>query len=115
MNLNTVNLNTVNLNTVKKHSFVSFRIALLLLLTTVPGIAGVLVFGYYALQDWDQLQKDYSYFVSVIQQSSSMEALFVAEAQQNIHRINLMADGIWTLLSAILAAIGLHGACTSRK
>lgn len=93
---------------------IPFRTILLLLLTTVPGVAGVLVFSYYALEDWKQLQLDYSYFVTVIQQSDSMEALFVAEAQQNIHRINLMADGIWTLLSAILAAIGLHGACVSR-
>ena len=94
---------------------IHLRVVLLLLLTTVPGVAGVLIFGYYALQDWDQLQLDYSYFVSVIHQSETMEALFVAEAQQNIHRINLMADGIWTLLSAILAAIGLHGACVSRN
>ena len=99
---------------------ISGRIVLLLLLTTIPGIAGALVFGYYALQDWDQLQLDYGYFISVIQLADSAsstdyrEALFVAEAQQNIHRINLMADGIWTLLSAILAAIGLHGACVSR-
>jgi hypothetical protein len=26
-----------------------------------------------------------------------------------IHRINVFADGVWTLLSAILAAIGIHG------
>ena len=95
-------------------SALQFRIGVLLLFTTVPGIAGVVIFGYYALQDWEQLQLDYSYFVAVIQQADSMEALFVAEAQQNIHRINLMTDGIWVLLSAILAAIGLHGACVSR-
>ncbi len=102
-----------------KNSASSFRsfisAALLLLLTTVPGVIGVIVFGYYALQDWDQLQKDYDYFTAVIQQSSTLEALFVAEAQQNIHRINLMADGIWALLSAILAAIGLHGVCQPRR
>ena len=92
-----------------------FRVFLLLLLTTVPGVAGVVIFGYHALQDWDQLQLDYDYFVSVIESGESMEALFVAEAQQNIHRINLMADGVWTLLSAILAAIGLHGACAPRR
>lgn len=93
----------------------SISTALLLLLTTVPGTVGVMAFGYYALQDWDQLQKDYDYFVAVIEQTSTLEALFVAEAQQNIHRINLAADGIWTLLSAILAAIGLHGACGPRR
>ena len=83
----------------------------MLVLTVIPGLTGVFVFGYFALQDWGQLQRDYSYFTALVEQSSTLEALFVAEAQQNVHRINLMADGIWTLLSAILAAIGLHGIC----
>lgn len=87
---------------------------ILLMFTTLPGMAGVAVFGFFALQDWDQLQLDYNNFKTLIDQSSNFEALFVAEAQQNIHRINLMADGIWTLLSAILAAIGLHGVTQSR-
>ncbi|MEM8505563.1 MAG: hypothetical protein AAF716_20725 [Cyanobacteria bacterium P01_D01_bin.1] len=84
---------------------------ILLVLVVIPGLTGVFVFGYFALQDWDQLLRDYAYFTALIEQASTLEALFVAEAQQNIHRINLMADGIWTLLSAILAAIGLHGIC----
>lgn len=91
------------------------RTVLLLLFTTLPGIVGVLIFGFYALQDWNQLQQDYQHFGAVIEQSPLMEALFIAEAQQNIHRINLMADGIWTLLIWILAAIGLHGACQPRR
>ncbi len=90
--------------------FSSGRI-ILLVLTVIPGLTGAFVCGYFALQDWEQLQRDYSYFIALVEQSSTLEALFVAEAQQNVHRINLMADGIWTLLSAILAAIGLHGIC----
>jgi len=89
----------------------STKQGLLLLFTTVPGIVGVTIFGYFAFQDWEQMQQDYDYFTALVEQSSSLEALFVAEAQQNIHRINLMTDGIWALLSAILAAIGLHGVC----
>jgi hypothetical protein len=81
----------------------------LLLLTILLGVAGVIIFGYFALIDWKFLQEAYNYFAKVIQAKSSLEVLFVAEAQQNIHRINLFADGVWTLLSAILAAIGLHG------
>lgn len=88
---------------------------ILLLFTTLPGIAGVAIFSFFALQDWGQLRRDYSYFVALIEQSAALEALFVAEAQQNVHRLNLMADGVWTLLSAILAAIGLHGACLPRR
>lgn len=81
----------------------------LLLATIVPGTLGVIVFGYYALVDWDALQAAYVNFSEVVQRSAGMEAIVVAEAQQNIHRINLFADGVWTLLSAILAAIGWLG------
>lgn len=88
--------------------------AILLVFTTLPGIAGVVVFSFFAFQDWSQLQQDYSYFTALIEQSSTLEALFVAEAQQNIHRMNFMMDGVWVLLSAILAAIGLHGTTQSR-
>jgi hypothetical protein len=38
-----------------------------------------------------------------------MPTLFKANAAQMTQRINLFADGTWTLLSGILAAIGLHG------
>jgi hypothetical protein len=88
------------------------RILLLTSLIVFPGLVGVLVFGYYALIDWATLQKAYQYFSEVVKSSPSMEKLFAAAAQQNIHRINLFADGVWALLSAILAAIGLHGICT---
>lgn len=83
----------------------------LLLFTTFPGIIGVIIFGYLVLQNIQQLQQDYDYFIALIEQSSTLEALFVAEAQQNIHRLNLLCNGTWAMLSAILAAIGLHGVC----
>ncbi len=82
---------------------------LLLLLTVLPGFAGVVVFGYYALVDWSALQMAYAHFEQVAGRSSDMRTVFVAEAEQNIHRLNLFADGVWALLSAILGAIGLHG------
>jgi hypothetical protein len=88
---------------------------ILLLFTTLPGMTGVAVFSFFALQDWNQLRHDYSYFIALIERSAALEALFVAEAQQNVHRVNLMADGVWALLSAILVAIGLHGACLPRR
>jgi hypothetical protein len=90
------------------------RHRMLFIFTILPGIAGVMIFGYYALIDWQSLQKAYSYFATVSQNKAALETLFVAEAQQNIHRINLFADGVWTLLSGIIAAIGLHGICTVR-
>ena len=77
----------------------------------VPGLTGVCLFGYYALVDWAALQAAYAHYEQVAGKSQDLRAVFVAEAQQNIHRVNLFADGVWTLLSAILGAIGLHGIC----
>ncbi|HEY3330457.1 MAG TPA: hypothetical protein VGK19_10580 [Capsulimonadaceae bacterium] len=81
----------------------------LVALAVVPGVIGVAVFGYYALVDWQALKVAYQHYSIIEASGGTMRALFAAESRQNIHRINLLADGTWTLLSAILAAIGLHG------
>jgi hypothetical protein len=85
------------------------RLVVLLFLTVVPGVAGVIVFGHSALQDWNQLQIDYQHYQQTFQTSVDLALLLKAESAQNIHRINLFADGVWVLLSAILGAIGIHG------
>ncbi|WP_299414899.1 hypothetical protein [Acaryochloris sp. IP29b_bin.148] len=81
----------------------------LFLIIIIPGIAGVVIFGNSALTDWEQLKIDYRAYKEVLQRTNDLAILFKAEAAQNIQRINLFADGVWTLLSGILAAIGLHG------
>ena len=90
------------------------RKVLLIFLVLIPGGAGACIFGHYALQDWNSLQVAYQEYKRVIDTSTDMPTLFVAQSQQNIQRINLFADGVWTLLSAIFAAIGLHGLCVAR-
>jgi hypothetical protein len=95
--------------------FYQLRYLLLVILLIIPSLGGIAVFGYYALRDWDSLQKAYNHFADLVKAGSNLETLFVAEAQQNIHRINLFADGVWTLLSFIIGAIGLHGVCTIPK
>lgn len=79
------------------------------------GAVGVAVFGYWALVDWSALQTAYAHYAQVAGSSTDLRAVFVAESQQNLHRINRFADGVWTLLSAILAAIGLHGIVGARR
>ncbi|QUY40701.1 MULTISPECIES: hypothetical protein [Acaryochloris] len=81
----------------------------LFLIVIIPGVAGVIVFGNSALTDWEQLRIDYRAYEDVIRSTDDLSMLFKAEAAQNIQRINLFADGVWALLSSILAAIGLHG------
>ncbi|MFE4108713.1 hypothetical protein, partial [Almyronema epifaneia] len=81
-------------------------------MVTSLGMVGVVVFGYYSLIDWAALQIAYAKFSEVAKTSPDLATLFAAESQQNIHRVNLFAEGVWTLQSAIFAAIGLHGICT---
>jgi hypothetical protein len=53
----------------------------IVLFAILPGIIGVAVFGYYALVDWNTLQKAYSVFATAVQNKANLETLFVAEAQ----------------------------------
>ena len=73
------------------------------------GLAGTLFFGKFALVDYHQLRIAYAAFHSAVETGAEMKALIAAGTAQDIHRINLSADGTWVLLSAVLAVIGLHG------
>lgn len=84
----------------------------LAVLLVVPGVLGATVFGFYALIDWAALQQAYQQFEMVQEQSADLSTLFARATQQNIHRINLFAEGVWFLLSTMIAAIGLHGMAT---
>lgn len=46
--------------------------------------------------------------------NGDLRAAFVAEARQNIHRINLFADVVWALLGLILSALGTIGLALPR-
>jgi hypothetical protein len=91
------------------------RTVVLILLLVVPGVIGFLVFGIFAAIDYVALQSAYASFTRVAQNLPSTSALIAAEAVQNIHRINVFAEGVWALLCAIYAAIGLHGLCVNRE
>lgn len=81
----------------------------------LPGVIGMLIFGWYALVDWQTLQLAYAHFERVAGGSHDLAAIAIAEAKQNIHRVNLFADGAWVLLCAILAAIGGHALYVGRR
>jgi hypothetical protein len=77
----------------------------------IPGVAVTAICLYYAFADWAALQGAYRNFMAVAGSGAGMREVFVAEAAQNVHRVNLFADGVWALLGAILAGIGVHGLC----
>jgi hypothetical protein len=81
---------------------------------TVSGLAGVAFFSYFTLQDWAALQKNYAQFAQLTPQSPT-GAILLADARQNMHRINVFADGTWALLCAIIAAISVHGLAVTKK
>ena len=58
---------------------------------------------YGASLDWRELQRAHAFFVS--HQGADLKTVFIAESKQNIHRINLFADVVWALLSAILSVL----------
>ena len=79
------------------------------------GLAAVLVSGYNLFLDWAALREAYARFEELARHDSRLNTLFVAEARQNVHRINCFAEGIGVLLGGILAAIGLHGLCLLQR
>jgi hypothetical protein len=84
---------------------------LLLSLVTLLGLLAASVSGYYLLRDWSALNQSYARFEQLALRGSDLRAVFIAEAQQNVFRINCFAEGVGVLLGGILAAIGLHGLC----
>jgi hypothetical protein len=79
------------------------------------GVTATLVSSYYLFLDWASLREGYARFEQLVQQRASMNALFIAEARQNVHRVNCFAEGVGVLLGGILAAIGLHGLCLLQR
>jgi hypothetical protein len=86
----------------------------LLIAIVFPGLFGFVYCMYNATCDWHALQRAYVHFIQVSSASHDMNALFVAESVQNIHRINIFAEVVWALLSAIIACIGVHAIFTIR-
>jgi hypothetical protein len=93
----------------------AMRSLVLWLLIVLPGVAAVAVSGYYLFRDWAALNVAYARFQQLAGGNADLRALFIADAVQNIHRLNCFAEGIGVLLGAILAAIGIHGLCTRRN
>jgi hypothetical protein len=81
----------------------------------VPGLLVTLLCSYYLLVDWALLRAAFARFDSLAQGQGDMRSLFIAEAQQNMYRINCFCEGVGALLGMILAAIGLHALAVSSR
>lgn len=88
--------------------------AFVLWVITALGILSALVSSYFLFRDWAALNQAYARFEGLVMSAADLRSLFIADARQNVFRINGFADGIGVLLGAILAAIGAHGLCLLR-
>jgi len=83
----------------------------LVLLLVAPGLTIMVGCGYYLLVDLGALQTSYHHLENLVAQNAELRQLFIADAQQNAHRTNMFAEGVWFLLGALLAGLGVHGLC----
>lgn len=89
---------------------VNIRILLMWFLI-ISGLVVVIVCGIVSLHDYALLKSSYKQFHDLSRTNADMRLLYIAYSMQNIHRINLFADGVWALLGGIISSIGLTGMC----
>lgn len=87
---------------------------ILFYLVIVLGFGSFMLCGYYTFVDFALLRGAYAHLLKLTP-SSSVQTILLAEAQQNAHRINVFADGTWTLLSAIIVTLGLNGLAVLKR
>jgi len=78
-------------------------------LIVLPGLLIAAICAHYTLQDWSLLTQTYAAFERAAASTADIRAIFVAEARQNIYRINCFADGVGFLAGCVIAAIGITG------
>lgn len=78
----------------------------LYLFVLLPGALGTLFFAYFTSIDYAELRRAYAAFERA-SRSADLRAITMAEAHQNIHRINVFADGVWTLMCLLLFGMGV--------
>jgi len=88
------------------------RQSVLILFVVLPGLAAVLVCGYYLFSDWAALNAAFARFEGAVARNADLRSIFIAQSLQQSFRINCFADGVGVLLGALLMAIGIHGLCT---
>jgi hypothetical protein len=79
----------------------------------IPGVAGGLFFGYFCLVDYAALRDNFARFQAATP-TADLKTLFVLESRQNMHRINVFADGVWALMCLGIAGLGVHGLALRR-
>ncbi len=93
-----------------RRSFFLFMLRPFLLVCLLASLLFFAVCVYGSLLDWHELQRSDAAFRAA-SKGADLRTLFVLEARQNAHRINLFADGVWALLcvlGSVICALGLR-------
>jgi hypothetical protein len=78
-------------------------------LLIVPGFTGVLLSGYWGYADFVKLTEAERNFQQLVVKKADQKELFIAAHRENIHRLNVAAEGVWIGLGLITAGVGIIG------
>ena len=90
----------------------NLRVFALLVSIVLPGLAFMGVSSFYLVPEWATLTTSHQNYQRLAASGASERDLAIAEAAENRHRLNCLADGIGVLLGGVIFAIGIHGICT---
>ncbi len=78
-------------------------------LIIIPGSIGAILSGYWGYADWIRLAEAERNFQQLVISKANQRELFIAAHRENIHRLNVAAEGVWIGLGLITTGIGLIG------
>ncbi len=78
-------------------------------LLIVPGLAGALLSSYWGYADWIKLTEAERNFQQLVITKANQRELFIAAHRENIHRLNVAAEGVWIGLGLITTGVGMMG------
>jgi hypothetical protein len=78
-------------------------------LLVIPGFTGVILSSYWGYADFIKLTEAEHNFQQLVTQKANHRELFIAAHRENIHRLNVAAEGVWIGLGLITAGVGIIG------
>jgi hypothetical protein len=78
-------------------------------LLIIPGFTGVLLSGYWGYADFVRLTETERNFQQLVVNKANQRELFIAAHRENVHRLNVAAEGAWMGLGLIAVGVGIIG------
>ena len=78
-------------------------------LIIIPGLTGLLLSTYWGYADFMRLTEAENNFQQLVVKKATQRELFIAAHRENIHRLNVAAEGVWMGLGLISVGVGIIG------